>query len=249
MLAFKCFSFYTIGLIKKGDQNSLNFLLRLQVLLRAERPDLDLSLPHEMVVFASTLVQSRWLHTHTKLLHSIVNALLQITGDSSYFTLEALTTTLYSIDIEVILDSANNLIPIPEQWQSWESLHCLLNSSLLKNNNPKLHSLLKDLREGAAEVGSDKHYCLESPNQSLNLASDWLQLVGGPADCIARRVAIEVDGPWHYAANCPHILGNTLLKHRILKSVGWSVVSVREKLHKTGHCPSPPYMYNVVQCE
>lgn len=210
-----------VGLIKKRDQNSLNFLLRLQALLQADCPELGLSLPHEMAVFASTLVESRWSHTHTNLLHSIVNVLLQVTGGTSYFTLEALTTTLYSIDIELILDSSDNFIPIPEQWKSWQSLQCLLNSSILKENNPKFHSLFRRLCAEAADVHYDK---LPQP---LNLASDWAEVVGGPQN-IARRVAIEVDGPWHYAANCPHTLGKTLLKHRVLNSCGWIVFSVSE---------------------
>lgn len=176
-----------------------------------------------MAVFASTLVESRWSHTHTNLLQRIVNALLQVTGGTSYFTLEALTTTLYSIDIELILDSSNNFIPIPEQWKSWHSFHCLLNSSILKDKNPKFHTLVKNLcTEAAVGVHSDMN------SQPLNLASDWVELVGGPQN-IARRVAIEVDGPWHYAANCPHTLGKTLLKHRVLNSHGWIVFSVSEK--------------------
>lgn len=65
-----------------------------------------------------------------------------------------------------------------------------------------------------------------SESEPLNLASDWADLVGGPAEHIARKVAIEVDGPWHYATNCPHTLGKTLLKHRVLKSQGWTVLSV-----------------------
>lgn len=201
----------------------MNFLLRLQALLQAERPELNLSLSHEMAVFASTLVESRWSHTHTNLLHSIVNALVQVTGNTSCFTLEALTTTLYSIDIEVILDSSNTPIPIPEQWLSWQNLQCLLNSSILKSNNPQIHSLL---HTKTADIHSNKLLSKYTESQPLNLASDWAELVGGPAEPIARRVAIEVDGPWHYAANCPHALGKTLLKHRVLKSQGWTVFSV-----------------------
>ena len=220
---------YSIDVIEKKDQNSLNFLLRLQALQRAECTDLDLSLPHKTAVFASTLVQTRWSHTYTNLLHSVVSALLKIVGDSSYITTEALTTTLYSIDIEMILDASNNPIPIPEHWQSWTSLHSLMTSPLLKKNHSELYFLLKDL----CKEHLNGHECTlnstESSGQVLNLASDWRELVGGPVShTVASKVAIEVDGPWHYAANCSHILGKTLLKQRVLRCLGWRIVSVSE---------------------
>ena len=200
------------------DQNGLNFLLRLEVLLRTERPDLAVSLANKTAVFASTLVHVRWCHPHSKLLHSVVSALLKITGSNSYFTVEALTTALYSIDIEVMLDTNNDLIPIPQHWQSWESLQCLLQSPLLAENDPELHRLLQD--------GNSTTENFDASKQPLSLASDWAGLVGGPSCTVANRVAIEVDGPWHYAANCVHTLGKTVLKHRVLKGLGWRVISV-----------------------
>lgn len=215
-----------IGLIESRDQNNLNFLLRLQVLLKAECPDIDLELPHEMDVFISALVESQWSHTHTKLVDSIVNTLLKITPSHSHFTLEALTTTLYSIDIELILDAETNPIAIPEHWKSWKNLHSLSNSHLLTKTNPKLKSLLQ---ESCNQLLPENGCVSRTSNQTFNLASDWAGLVGGPVIPIAFRVAVEVDGPWHYAANCPHTLGKTLLKHRILRCLGWNVLSVSIK--------------------
>ena len=222
---------YSADVIEKKDQNSLNFLLRLEALQRAECPDLDLSLPHKTAVFASTLVQTRWSHAYTNLLRSVVNALLQIVGNSSYFSIEALTTSLYSIDIEMILDASNNPIPIPEHWQSWTSLHSLLTSPLLKEHNSELYFLLKDLCKERTQLNGDQCTlnCAESSGQFLNLASDWSELVGGPVShTVASKVAIEVDGPWHYASNCSHILGKTLLKQRVLKCLGWRIISVSD---------------------
>ena len=207
---------YHTDLMGSKDRNSLNFLLRLQALSRAECPKLNLSLPDEMAVFATSLVQLERSHPHTNFFHSVVAALLKITGSRAYFTVEALTTTLYSIDIELILDADHNLLPIPEHWHSRESVQCLLSSLALVEANPELPSLLRRL-----ETMPKK--CFEPP---LNLASDWVGLVGGPVKGIATRVAIEVDGPWHYAANCPHPLGKTLFKHRILRCMGWKVISV-----------------------
>ena len=212
----------------------MNFLLRLQGLLRAECPDLRLTLPHETAVFAAALVQSRWFHTHTKFHQSIVKALLQIVGSSSRFTIEALTRTLYFIDIELILDSRDSPISIPAQWRSWENMHSLATSSIIEKSNPELHAVLKDLCRAhsstahatASQHCSDSLHGPESLPQPLSLASDWAELAGQPEESIARRVAIEADGPWHYAVNCSHRMGKTLLKHRTLRALGWDVISV-----------------------
>ena len=202
------------GVIETGDQNSLNFLLRLQVLLAAEQPHLDLSLPHGSAVFARALLLSRWSHPRSKLLTSITNALSKITGSNSHFTLEALTTSLHFIDIEIMLDDRGNPIPVPNHWRSWADLQSLIDSPLLC---PRLQDLLRN-QVSRREV--------TEPDQSFSLASDWATLVGGSLEGVARRVAVEVDGPWHYAANCTHTLGKTLLKHRILRCLGWTVISV-----------------------
>lgn len=89
-----------------------------------------------------------------------------------------------------------------------------MNSHFLGQHSPKLQELLQ------------KFYKESNDSSSLNLASDWADLVGGPEMGVAKRVAIEADGPWHYAANCPHTLGKTLLKRRVLRAQGWTVVSV-----------------------
>ena len=41
-----------------------------------------------------------------------------------------------------------------------------------------------------------------------------------------RRVAIEVDGPWHFFTNARKRNGTTQLRDRVLKRAGWTVVSV-----------------------
>ena len=207
------------GVIETGDQNSLNFLLRLQVLLAAEKPSLGLSLPHQASVQARALAQSRWYHPHSRLLSSILYALSDITGSDSYFTLEALTTTLHFIDIEIILDDRGHPIPVPNHWRCWEDLQSLVDSPLLARNSPSFKSLLQD--QVSRRVVTEP-----SGNQKFSLASDWGELVGGTVEGGAVRVAVEVDGPWHYAANCRHTLGKTLWKHRILRCLGWTVVSV-----------------------
>eukprot|EP00611_Tribonema_gayanum_P017452 TRINITY_DN3012_c0_g2_i1.p2 TRINITY_DN3012_c0_g2~~TRINITY_DN3012_c0_g2_i1.p2 ORF type:complete len:548 (+),score=241.51 TRINITY_DN3012_c0_g2_i1:31-1644(+) len=45
-------------------------------------------------------------------------------------------------------------------------------------------------------------------------------------DHVPLRVAIEVDGPGHFTCNSRRSLGHTVLKHRILAQLGWTVVQV-----------------------
>jgi hypothetical protein len=38
------------------------------------------------------------------------------------------------------------------------------------------------------------------------------------------RIAIEANGPWHFAANTTHVMGRSLLKTRLLSAMGWHIV-------------------------
>lgn len=40
------------------------------------------------------------------------------------------------------------------------------------------------------------------------------------------RVAVEVDGPYHYASNSEKALGHTIVRRRVLRACGWRVVSI-----------------------
>ena len=62
----------------------------------------------------------------------------------------------------------------------------------------------------------------------INLASDWGQKFALPSTPVWKKVALEADGPWHFAINCNHIMGRTALKRRQLKALGWEVISVSE---------------------
>ena len=61
----------------------------------------------------------------------------------------------------------------------------------------------------------------------MNLASDWGSKFTSPKEMVARRLAIEADGLPHFASNCDHVMGPTVLKHRQLRALGWEVVQVR----------------------
>ena len=41
-----------------------------------------------------------------------------------------------------------------------------------------------------------------------------------------RKVAIEVDGPYHFSVNTNSPLGQTMIRRRLLRAVGWNVISV-----------------------
>lgn len=83
-----------------------------------------------------------------------------------------------------------------------------------------LQSYSSTTAPGSVSGGFSKTY--------VNLASDWETILNrSPNKPVARRIAIEADGPRHFATNCRHPLGHTVLKHRQLEALGWEVVSVR----------------------
>lgn len=41
-----------------------------------------------------------------------------------------------------------------------------------------------------------------------------------------RKIAIEVDGPFHFAVNTNSPLGQTMIRRRLLRACGWTVISV-----------------------
>jgi hypothetical protein len=56
----------------------------------------------------------------------------------------------------------------------------------------------------------------------------WEQKLWYPVDAAlpAYKLAIEADGPTHFATNTFRPLGHTLLKRRLLKQLGWKVVNI-----------------------
>ncbi len=47
-----------------------------------------------------------------------------------------------------------------------------------------------------------------------------------PAAAPDRKIAIEVDGPFHFAVNTNSPLGQTMIRRRLLRACGWIVISV-----------------------
>ena len=43
---------------------------------------------------------------------------------------------------------------------------------------------------------------------------------------VSERIVFEVNGPWHYCFKSRRVLGSTLFKERMLRKLGWQVVSI-----------------------
>ena len=95
-------------------------------------------------------------------------------------------------------------------------------------DNGKLTSSYKE--DHTVPFNSSSNATIDSV-ELVNLASDWGSKFTSPKEKVARRLAIEADGLPHFASNCDHVMGPTVLKHRQLRALGWEVVQVR-----TGVC-------------
>ena len=166
------------------------------------------------LVLAHAMVQCQ--RTYSVFHKNICKGLLQITGSTRHFIKEALTTSCYFIDAEVILDNEGKPVGIPPQWGGWRQPRQLLSTAYLEKENTALwHTLNKAVTVDAT---------LE---EGVSVASDWAIELGYPVQSVGRKIAIEADGPRHYAVNCKHKLGNTVLKQRTLKAQGWDLLEVR----------------------
>ena len=68
---------------------------------------------------------------------------------------------------------------------------------------------------------SRKHPTFRGPRQPTPSAPQC-SLVFFPG----KKVAIEVDGPFHFSVNTNSPLGQTMIRRRLLRAVGWTVISV-----------------------
>lgn len=213
-------------MLKKGNGKQLHLYAQIHFLVKVEQPNLQhciLQPPYDSIVTALALAESM-IHCQRvfSVFHrNICKALLQITGSTQHFTKEAMTTYSSFIDAEVMLDHEGKVLPIPLQWVGWNQPRALLAVAYSVEKNPMLWKVID-----AICGKQDKNVLDTRLTEEVCVASDWAERLGGPDHHMARRVAIEADGPWHYAANCRHKLGNTLLKHRLLKAQGWHVIAV-----------------------
>ncbi|KAA6419711.1 MAG: hypothetical protein FRX49_10435 [Trebouxia sp. A1-2] len=73
---------------------------------------------------------------------------------------------------------------------------------------------------------SDVIAAMQIEHQMEYLAEDGIFSVDVAVIRDDQKVAIEVDGPYHYTHNTHQPLGHTLLRRRLLTALGWTVVSV-----------------------
>ena len=93
----------------------------------------------------------------------------------------------------------------------------------VRNNYGKQTSSYKE--DHVIPFNSSSYATIDSV-ELVNLASDWGSKFTSPKEKVARRLAIEADGLPHFASNCDHVMGPTVLKHRQLRALGWEVVQV-----------------------
>ena len=224
---FKCrlYNYYT-ALLQSWERKHLHLCVQIHFLVQAERPELEhciLQPPHNQIVPALVVADSmvNCQRVYSVFHHNMCKALLQITGSTQCFTKEALTTFASFIDAEMILDSAGRPLPIPSHWGGWSQPQHLLHAAYPRDQ----HGLFwKEVDHCTRKTGLLERDALEE----VCVASDWAESLGdGDKHVIFRKVAFEADGPRHYAVNCRHKLGNTAIKHRLLRSQGWDVIAVR----------------------
>ncbi|KAL0053862.1 hypothetical protein WJX82_000155 [Trebouxia sp. C0006] len=73
---------------------------------------------------------------------------------------------------------------------------------------------------------SDVIAAMQIEHQMEYLAEDGIFSVDVAVIRDDQKVAVEVDGPYHYTLNTHQPLGHTLLRRRLLTALGWTVVSV-----------------------
>ena len=155
------------------------------------------------------------------------DALRVVVGGSQYYTAEALSISGYNMDFEILFDADHRPISIPDQWKRHSKDHLLHSIGLGHEKGGTLSPA--DLLETSAQMEGKTDASISTADTvgDINLASDWGQKFIIPSTPVSKKIAIEADGPWHFASNCNHVMGDTVLKHRQLKALGWEVISVR----------------------
>ena len=170
--------------------------------------------------------------------HTAINTTL---GGTKYAQFDGLSLSGYVLDFEVLLDRNNAPVPIPELWRRRNSQTLAASVGELTPKWKKVRGrlppdLVEDMRRTEEAGGDGQVENLEASQFPLpehghnvgptSLASDWGTKFARVPTSVARRLAIEANGPSHYAGNCDHPLGATVLKTRHLQYLGWEVLNV-----------------------
>ena len=207
----------------------------------------------ETIIAALSMTPSDYNYCFTRFERNVINALRKITGGFEYISSQAFTSVGYTLDAEILLSPNNKPISIPRWWRYrkidsvQKALMGITQSNSQATNSDNFNSFLSNLKsveteticngsstsEAAGTHSASAYHLLtdmksEQYKYFVTLASDWADLTEFPSLPVHanRRVAIEVDGPMHFAVNCSHLTGRTALKRRQLTALGWEVISV-----------------------
>lgn len=179
--------------------------------------------------------QYKYTSMYSPFSQNVARALKVALGSTYSYNTEALSLAGYNLDFEILFDAEHRPIPIPIQWK-YRKRNILLSSVGVgreKKRRTVSTELLETLKETERETITTKpssnvifNMDMIPKEKLIHLASDWGQKFIVPRIPVSKKVAVEADGPWHYASNCHHVLGSTVLKHRQLKALGWEVISV-----------------------
>lgn len=203
---------------------------------------------------------SRGRSTFGMKVHTAIKSTL---GGSAFAQFDALSLSGYILDFEVLVDKDNAPVPIPLLWKrrASQTLAASIGEESARRrklrDNYSPEDLVKAMRdvEGTEREGDVSGFEDPSLGSSLdaglvNLASDWGTKFAKPPVPVARRLVVEANGPSHYAQNCDHPLGNTVLKTKHLQHLGWDVVNVnyRDWMHLKSQEEKAKYMHSIL-CE
>ena len=209
--------------MKDKPQKSLYIhqLLQLDLACRLEQPQMNLPLLSpsnrlHLLLDAVTLT----MKYESKFHRVVAEVLTSIFGCVDYLNMETISFSGYALDFELLLDKTEKLVSVPNVNKCTE-----LNLEEIK----KIYArMLRN--EGIENRELDLKGFKLNTKMTYNLSTDWYE----QGSHVERRIAIEVDGPPHFAVNCPHPLGKTALKQRQLRAFGWDVISVSSH-HKNSY--------------
>ncbi len=140
----------------------------------------------------------------------VANVLVEKYG---HLGMETFSLSGYSLDLELLLDHDNDPISI-----SRSSMYEAFSMDSIK----QIYAKMSETEEAFDYRKLNLSNLQKNNDNGFLLSCDWYT----PIKNVKRRIAIEADGPFHFAVNCRHPLGRTALKTRQLKAFGWEVVSV-----------------------
>lgn len=180
-------------------------------------------------------IQQHLIHGRSTFAANLQRAIGIALGGSTYAQCDALSLCGYTFDFEVLLDGSGDPISIPTEWKK-RSSNVIASSIGVKTPvtqsrelSKELVELMKTTEEASKRVGhtvGDFPAMRRENRAFVNLASDWGLRFGDLPCPVARKLAIEGDGTRHYAQNCSHTLGSTVLKRKLLQLLGWEVLNV-----------------------